>query len=323
MPTPMATPPPPPDVHRLRAGTAARLAGLPVTTLRVWERRYGVVDAAKAASGQRLYSTHDVARLRLLRQLTRAGHAIGTIASLQLEALQALVEEAAPSVERPARSPIGVVAVGRSAAQALSDEPACVLRRAHDDLDAAEAAPPPADAVDVLVVRLASLQPAAVDRVLALGARLAARTVFVVYAFGTEASARALREAGARVHREPVTGRELAQWVRRRAESPAPPSPTGIPWPVEPRRYSDAALARLAELPSAIACECQRHLAELVAQLAGFERYSHDCVSTGPADADLHRRLARTAGAARTLFEQALADVVSDAAPGADDAHAR
>ena len=32
---------------RLRSGTAARLAGLPVSTLRVWERRYAVVDAPK------------------------------------------------------------------------------------------------------------------------------------------------------------------------------------------------------------------------------------------------------------------------------------
>ncbi|MBC7941274.1 MAG: MerR family transcriptional regulator, partial [Chitinophagaceae bacterium] len=79
-----------PAHHRLRSGTAARLAGLPVTTLRVWERRYGVVAAAKTASGQRVYSPHDVSRLRLLRQLTAAGHAIGSIATLELESLQAL-----------------------------------------------------------------------------------------------------------------------------------------------------------------------------------------------------------------------------------------
>ena len=31
-----------------RSGVAARLAGLPVETLRVWERRYGVSDAGRS-----------------------------------------------------------------------------------------------------------------------------------------------------------------------------------------------------------------------------------------------------------------------------------
>ena len=47
-------------------------------------------------------------------------------------------------------------------------------------------------------------------------------------------------------------------------------------------------------------------VAELVMQLAHFERYSADCLSRTPADADLHRHLSELAGAARTLFEDAL-----------------
>ena len=77
----------PPPSELLRSGTAARRAGLPVTTLRVWERRYGVAEAAKSAGGQRGRSGHDVSRLKLLRQPTLAGH---TIATLPLEPLQAL-----------------------------------------------------------------------------------------------------------------------------------------------------------------------------------------------------------------------------------------
>ena len=76
--------------HRLRSGTAARLAGLPVTTLRVWERRYDVTAGGRTSSGQRVYSFDDVARLRLMRRLTNDGHAIGTIAALDVDALQAL-----------------------------------------------------------------------------------------------------------------------------------------------------------------------------------------------------------------------------------------
>jgi hypothetical protein len=318
MPKTLTEPAPPARLHRLRSGTAARLAGLPVTTLRVWERRYGVVAAEKTESGQRVYSTHDVSRLRLLRQLTLAGHAIGTIAMLELESLRALTHGTPGVASTVAGMALEAVVVGRSAAHALEAVPGCVLLAVHDDLDQAESATRPAGRVGLLLVRLASLQPLDVERVLALGTALHADATFVVYAFGTEASEGMLREAGVTVRREPLAGRDLAQWVSHARAAPSFASaPRGAParsgCQVEPRRFSDEALAGLAELPSPVACECLRHMTEIVAQLAGFERYSRDCTSTSPVDAELHRHLCRTAGAARTMFEQALQRVVDDA----------
>src|ERR1700761_1174075 len=73
-----------------RSGEAARLAKMPVTTLRIWERRYGVVGPAKTASGQRLYTEDDVRRLTLIKLLVSRGHAIGAIARLDREQLQFL-----------------------------------------------------------------------------------------------------------------------------------------------------------------------------------------------------------------------------------------
>ena len=295
----------------LRSGAAARLAGLPVTTLRVWERRYAVVSAPKTATGQRLYSTHDVQRLRLLKQLTGNGHAIGTIAALALEALETLagglVPAAPPAEGLKAR---GVVVVGRGLAQKLTAVSGCELLAVHEQLDQAEAAPA-VGPVDVLLVHLTSLQPAAAQKVLALGARLRAGTVVVLYAFGAEAVVATLDTAGATVRREPVAPRELAQLVAARSR-PAPPDPPR--WQAAPRHYSDEALARLTQQVSSVACECPRHLAELVLQLAGFERYSADCLTGSPADSALHLHLSGLAAAARAQFELALVRVEAEEA---------
>ena len=87
-------------------------------------------------------------------------------------------------------------------------------------------------------------------------------------------------------------------------------------WQAAPRRFSDEALAGLTQQVSSIACECPRHLAEIVLQLAHFERYSADCLAGSPADTALHLHLSGLAAAARTQFEQALARVV--AAEGLD-----
>ena len=268
-----------------------------------------MVPAERTESGQRIYSAHDVSRLRLLRQLTHSGHAIGTIATLALEDLQALANGlTAFKNAADERSPSAVV-VGRSAAHALEAVGGCDLRAVYEDLDQAEAASRPAGEVDLLVVRLASLQPTTVDRVLAYGAALGVRSILVIYAFGTEASARALSDSGVAVRRDPFVGRELTLWVR---EARVVPATVQTGWQVSPRRFTDEDLARLASIQSPVSCECLRHMAELVGQLAGFERYSQDCASTGPADAALHRELFRTAGVARTMFEAALQRVVAN-----------
>ena len=331
-PTPPPTPPTPtsptptsptPAVEltggtRLRSGTAARLAGVPVATLRVWERRYGVVAAPKSASGQRLYSSDDVQRLRLLRQLTERGHAIGTLAALGLPPLLALwADIARVGAHATGRSgTLGVVVVGRHAAPKLAAVPGCRVLDVFDDLDSAAAAPLAAGC-GLLLVQLASLQPAAADQVRALAARLRAAATVVLYAFGAESVAERLRQAGAVVRRDPVSAAELARLLVGLVPAPPPPpQSTAAPAPAlasaPARQFSDDDLVALAEMPSNVACECPRHLAEIVMQLGGFESYSADCQSRSPADAALHEHLTHLAGTARSLFEQALQRVMVD-----------
>lgn len=70
----------------------SKLTGIPVDTLRAWERRYGVVEPDRDERG-RLYSEADVERLRLLRRAVGAGHAIGRVAPLPADDLRALLAE--------------------------------------------------------------------------------------------------------------------------------------------------------------------------------------------------------------------------------------
>ena len=296
-----------PATARLRSGTAARLAGVPVATLRVWERRHQVVAAPKTETGQRLYSMHDVQRLRLLRQLSERGHGIGTIAVLALDQLQALAAEVAPT--RPATAERRLVVVGRTAAQRIEASHGSELLVVHEDLDAAELYTAMDERADMLLVCLPSLQPDTGARILRLAAKLEAASTVVLYAFGAAAALEPLLAAGVTVRRDPVSARELARLIK----APAAAQPSAPPLArlnVAPRRFNDESLTRLADLPSTVACECPRHVAELVMQLAHFENYSGDCLSRTAADADLHRYLSDMAGAARTMFEEALERVM-------------
>ena len=87
-------------VPTYRSGAAARLAGIPVATLRMWERRYRVVGPQTSARGHRRYGAEDVRRLALIKSLVDRGHAIGTLAHLPFETMRAMSAEAPPRAAR-------------------------------------------------------------------------------------------------------------------------------------------------------------------------------------------------------------------------------
>lgn len=173
----------PSPARQYRSGAVARMLGMPVATLRIWERRYGLSSAARSPAGHRLYGAADVQRLALLRQLSEQGHAIGSLAGLDMAALRE---------------------VARTHAGALRERPA--------------------------------------------------------------------------------------------APSPAP-------------RLNDQALAALAGLSNTVACECPKHLAEILRQLSAFEVYTATCRQRSPEDAALHSYLGEVTAQARQQFEAALARV--------------
>lgn len=314
------------------------MAGIPVATLRVWERRYAVVGPARAVSGQRLYSPLDVERLVLIKQLVDMGHAIGTVARASLKALRALAAVRgvrggdARAVEPPV-APLALVVVGRGLVRRLTagngqqamawagaqvaatfgDLSHAVVAladsRARSNLAGghARAALP---AADVLLVQLVSLQPEVVEQLLQLadGWPAAARVprMAVVYGYAAEPVLQRLGDAGVELFRAPLAGHDLHALLAAPGRAAPVPAAPQLHSPAPPHRFDDEALAKFAAASSSVACECPRHVAELVMQLSAFETYSADCTHSSPADAQLHVYLTGVAGSARVLFEQAL-----------------
>lgn len=95
------------ETPRHPIGVVAERTGLSLDVLRVWERRYGVVEPARAPGGQRLYSDEQIARLRLLQAATRGGRSIGQVADLASRELAALVaEDQQGRIQAPSEPPL-------------------------------------------------------------------------------------------------------------------------------------------------------------------------------------------------------------------------
>ena len=326
--------PPAAPAPSFRSGAVARMANMPVSTLRIWEQRYQAVGPTAAPSGHRLYSAADVQRVLLLRQLTEQGHAIGAMAALDAAQLQQVadthaINAAGKQVGRARRTPtLRLAVVGQALALRLQ-RPAVIQRLGRrwqvtavfESLtEASQAAS--GNAVDLLLWQAPGLQPGALPELKAAQDACRARQVAVAYGYAGAAARSAFAGTGVRVVREPADDDALGAWLaslegasvssagepdeppgRRRSQPLAPDVPPGD---VRPRRFDDAALTAFAGLSTTIACECPRHVAELLMQLSNFEAYSTDCADRSPADAELHAYLQRVAGVSRALFESAL-----------------
>lgn len=309
-----------------RSGVAARLAGVPVETLRVWERRYGVIGPSKSSSGQRLYSANDVRRLTLIKQLLDLGHPIGAVATLQTDDLIGMLP--APDTSRvadgfSAQSPsptLRLVLVGptvssnRYRESLLRDTSGVSLEIVGHSMTAEGITSSLINVTaNMVIMEMPTLNDESLIAINRLTGLSGASKAIVLYRFAPSSVIRTLREAGHRVAHTLSDTTELARLCRAlllmpKSGTEAAPA-TILPGKVLPPRFDSSTLAAFAEASSTVYCECPRHLVELVISLSTFERYSAECVTRSPEDAELHHDLQRTAAQARSLIEDAISQV--------------
>lgn len=300
-----------------RSGAAARLAGVPVETLRVWERRYGVTAPCRSVHGQRLYSLAEIRRLSLVKQLVDLGNQIGTIAQFPDEQLTSMLAiaraqlpgaAAAPDTQAPMR----VALVGQALAMRIAD---C----RHRDIDIVASCSSVSNAAkalhaieaDVVVIELAEMTQPSLSLIAEIKDAAGAQGIVVLYRFCSSGTIRQLREAGHVVAHAPSDAAGIALLCRCASGRALPLAAPSLPLaPVPARRFDDETLQRLALTVNSVACECPRHLAEILMTIVSFERYSAQCENNSEADAALHRHLQHGAVQARALLEEALERVM-------------
>lgn len=92
---------------RLTIGSLSRAVGVPVSTLRTWEHRFGVPIPERKPSGHRLYPLESVAHLRALKRALDQGRRPAEVMGLSTRELEALVAAAwlVPEGEADTRPP--------------------------------------------------------------------------------------------------------------------------------------------------------------------------------------------------------------------------
>ena len=86
---------PPPDPGLLSIGALSAATGIPVETIRTWERRYGFPLAARKPSGHRVYPLATIPRLRRIAQAIGSGHRAAEVVPASERSLEDLLAAAA------------------------------------------------------------------------------------------------------------------------------------------------------------------------------------------------------------------------------------
>ena len=303
------------DEPRYRIGAVCRLTGISQHVLRVWEKRYGVVEPLRSETDRRLYRESDIGRLSLLKALVDRGQAIGSIADLDNETLEHRLQQA-EGVLKPcttAEKPT-VVLLGESLVTSTED---CAISETfalagHYDSLAEYTAGRPLKRLDIAVVEWPSLQVDSAVEITRYANRLNARHLILVYDYAPRAALRRLSNERITALRSPLDISALEAviaWrfglVTRQAAASEPAM--GV---IPSREFNDRELAYLATQSPAIACECPLHLTQLISRLVRFEAYSAECESRNAEDAALHSYLHNTTSRARSMMERALKRVV-------------
>lgn len=305
------------DPKGFRIGAVARLTGISPDALRVWERRYRVITPQRSPSGTRLYSEQDVERLRLIKRLVDAGQAIGTVAKLAMDELQARVRELAiGGVSMPSR-PVRLLLAGPTLPVRLAAAEAGELLRVvgtFQDLAALERTDIP---TDVLLVECPTLDEHSSHRLRRARRLTGARQLLVVYGFAPKDVVATVEAEGATLLRFPVNWETVRRYclgaqaeAANRGDWQEADMTAVIGAPIPARRFDDAQLARAGMITTSIQCECPHHLADLIIALSRFERYSAQCEARNEQDAALHAYLHGATARARAVMEGALAQLL-------------
>ena len=298
-------------------GMVSRLTGIRPATLRIWERRYGLVKPGRSEGKTRVYSEEDVRRLSLMKTLVDAGHPISSVASMTIDQLNSRLETASGYLVKPGRSdsrPLRVVVLGyslpekfKSKAQAGVTQGIEIIHSFEDEQslkrNVSGLSP------DLLVVEMETAQSDAPSKVRDLLEVTGAARAVLIYSFAARPALQQLGNGGVICLRAPVTVAEVVSAVRsahQAAKSVAAAAGPSGGEQTPPRRFTPAQLARISTRSPVLGCECPHHLVDLINSLAAFETYSRECANKSPEDAQIHANLASVTARARAMMEAAL-----------------
>ncbi len=309
------------DTPVFKIGAASKITGISADTLRVWERRYGVVSPKRSKGADRLYSSRDIKRLKLIKQLTDEGHSIGSIANLSDKKLQIqidLIKSGCLPAKVDHLEVLRVGVLGDTLVHLIKEEYkgndlefVCMKEFSSEFEKALKSTP-----VDILILEYPSIQSDTTTEIRKLARLANAKHTFINYGFSSSNLLSEFNPSSFTFIHGFVSLKSLLSGIRktvpRGKQTQKGYFDDHINQPVPSRIFTNKGLVDAAHVSTTIKCECPKHLSSLIHQLIQFEIYSAECKVRNKEDAALHASLKIMTGHARALMETGLKNVLEE-----------
>lgn len=304
-----------------KIGAVSRITNIPIDTLRIWERRYSVVEPIRTNNSDRQYQNDDINRLTLLKMLVDRGHSIGSIAPLENEDLIERLEMHDQNTIRTqlnhSSKTVHVAVIGEVLSLQLehfnmTDPSFCFTGLYRNETDFTEKNKD--NAIDVLILERPAVQGDQIQQISDLFKSSGAKRLMLIYGFTNSAAMKLLKKTDYTYIQAPITMDHLKTEISNLIQQENISNNDELGFDLESkaplRTYTNNELIKLSSASATIKCECPQHLSSMILKLIQFEIYSTECANRFKKDADLHVLLGNLTGHARSIMEQALRKVI-------------
>lgn len=301
-----------------KIGAVSRITGIPVDRLRIWERRYAVVEPARTPSHGRVYNEQQVDKLRLIKKLIDKGDRIGSVANLSMEDLEyrlSVFADPEDKKEPSSSKTYRICALGKSLKLQLQANIAStqmyeiesVYSRQSEFEDHVRVSKP-----EILLIECAGLVESKIRNIESLMELSKARVVVILYSFSSDQLIKHQSDDNWIFLKAPLNASKLRETLMSCCQNLEPQTNPAVASKTEPeeRIFTEQQLFQISKESSAIKCECPQHLSFIIKKLVDFEEYSQSCVVDSVEDSLLHKELYIETAKARTIMEKALKHLV-------------
>ncbi len=304
-----------------KIGAVSRITNIPIDTLRIWERRYNVVEPIRTNNSDRQYQNDDINRLTLLKMLVDRGHSIGSIAPLEnedlIERLEMHDQNTIRTQPNHTSKTVYVAVIGEVLSLQLEhfnmiDSSFCFTGLYRNETDFNERNKD--NAIDVLILERPAIQGDQIQQISDLFKSSGAKRLMLIYGFTNSAAMKLLKKTDFTYIQAPITMDHLKTEISNLIQQENISNNDELGFDLESkaplRTYTNNELIKLSSASATIKCECPQHLSSMILKLIQFEIYSMECASRFKKDADIHVLLGNLTGHARSIMEQALRKVI-------------
>ena len=304
-----------------KIGAVSRITNIPIDTLRIWERRYSVVEPIRTNNSDRQYQNDDINRLTLLKMLVDRGHSIGSIAPLEnedlIERLEMHDQNTIRTQPNNTLKTVHVAVIGEVLSLQLEhfnmiDPSFSFTGLYRNETDFTENNQD--NAIDVLILERPAIQGDQIQQISDLFKSSGAKRLMLIYGFTNSAAMKLLKKTNFTYIQAPITMDHLKTEISNLIQEENISNNDDLGFDLESkaplRSYTNNELIKLSSASATIKCECPQHLSSMILKLIQFEIYSIECASRFKKDADLHILLGNLTGHARSIMERALKKVI-------------